>query len=751
MTHLSCFLLSLFLLFLSLANVLFANAATITLEGVRKGSGTTANGLSKRAGVVDLQNSGDLEYYTNVTLGGRSYRVLVDGGSADLWVVGKVPKSASTHHMATIHYGDSYVLGQVNTAALQFAGVTIVNQSYVEQAVDSSHPDGQGILGIGASRLSTILSTLSAPAGNTVIDNLIEVEGTGSNFVTSFVSRPVDGSGAVSTQLTIGEVVSDHIDVQTATQLPISKNGWDSHWLVSLDDSGVIGPDNLVVRASKGTQLKVVFDAGYTMSQVPEAIASAIYSRVPGAKLATIDASPSPIWMVPCDFELNITFRFGGVAYPVHPLDTVMRDITRPTDDQGSTSCIGAFQPSNATNPYDLLFGMTFLRNAYILMNLGDQPYVQLHSLTDPAQAHQDFVQQRLGGVDTTGSQQLLRDAAGLNDSTPKSAADRNKVFIIVGTIIGTFVLLCAIGILGVWYRKRRYHLLHAVTLEASLPSDSTQTSPASKEFKDSQPRSPLRIFSLPFSVHSKHKSAATVSGQVPQGADDLLPNRELSAKRQSILVAARRSSPGVPRPPGVEKASLLDNAAAHGVNPPAVPDSPYAREDGPILVIGEKPLPVPGSDDEEDVHPPPKDESDDGDLSSGSSEDRKRLTTSYGVTMPPTPATLKQPARADTPNPYDLPPLPPPALLADSPRSPGSTLSRPLPNPHTMPGNRRHSRVTISAFESLFGRSAARRSRPSMPPAIDTSAVTLGKGKPASESRKSSRTLSFRHSRGRS
>lgn len=146
----------------------------------------------------------------------------------------------------------------------------LLTRRAVEQAVDSSHPDGQGILGIGASRLSTILSALSAPSGNTVIDNLIEVEGTGSNFVTSLVSRPVDGSGTVSTQLTIGEVVADHIDVQTEAQLPVSKNGWDSHWLVSLDDSGIIGPDNLAIKASQGTRLKVVFNSGYTMSQVPE-------------------------------------------------------------------------------------------------------------------------------------------------------------------------------------------------------------------------------------------------------------------------------------------------------------------------------------------------------------------------------------------------------------------------------------------------------------------------------------------------
>lgn len=80
MTRLSCFLLSLFLLFFSVANVLFANAATISLEGVRRSSGVAANGLARRTGVVDLQNGGDLQYYTNVTLGGRSYRVLVDGG-----------------------------------------------------------------------------------------------------------------------------------------------------------------------------------------------------------------------------------------------------------------------------------------------------------------------------------------------------------------------------------------------------------------------------------------------------------------------------------------------------------------------------------------------------------------------------------------------------------------------------------------------------------------------------------------------
>ncbi|KAI1794122.1 acid protease [Ganoderma leucocontextum] len=751
--RLSCFRLSLFLRFFSAANVLFATAATISLEGIRRSSGATAHALAERVGVVDLQNSGDLEYYTNVTLGGRSYRVLVDSGSADLWVAGEVPKSTATPHVVTIHYGDTYVLGKVNTATLHFAGVTVVNQSYVEQAVDSSHPVGQGVLGIGASRLSSVLSALSAPSGNPVIDNLIAVQDSGANFVTSLVSRPVDGSDTILAQLTIGEVVSDHVDVQSAVQLPVSKNGWDSHWLVSLDDSGIIGPDNLAIRASEGTKLKVVFDSGYTMSQVSDEIAAAIYSRVPGAKLTTIDASPSPVWTVPCDFELNVTFKFGGVAYPVHPLDTVMQDIMGPVNDQGSAFCVGAFQPTNVSNPYDILLGMTFLRNAYILMDLGDQPYVQLRSLTDPAQAHLEFVQQRLGGVDTTGSQQLLRDTAGLSDnSTSKSAVDRNQVFIIAGAVIGSFVLLCILGILGVWYRKRR--LL-----------------PLRRSSKTPEPKSPLRILSLPFFVHSKHKSAATVPGQVSPsheeyqnslarktGAGDLMPNWE-SVKTQSMLAAAPRSPIGVPRLPGVESASLLDNAAAPGIKPS--PESPrdhssvYAQEDGPILIIGEKPLPIPGSDEEgslekEEVYPAVEGEADHSDLSLSSSSDHRQLTNSFALTMPSTPATLRAPARADTPNPYDLPPLPPPLLLADSPPAQGATASRPLPNPHTMPGNRRHSRVTISAFESLFGRSATRRSKPSVLPSLNTSSAMLGREKPTSESKKSSRVFSLRRSRGR-
>lgn len=73
------------------------------------------------------------------------------------------------------------------------------------------------------------------------------------------------------------------------------------------------------------------------------------------------------------------------------------------------------------------------VRNAYTLLNWGDfvdessaargSPFIQLLPLTDPVQAHQEFVKARLGGVDTTGDPQYKLLAHG--KSSPVSKGER--------------------------------------------------------------------------------------------------------------------------------------------------------------------------------------------------------------------------------------------------------------------------------------------------------------------------------------
>jgi hypothetical protein len=44
-------------------------------------------------------------------------------------------------------------------------------------------------------------------------------------------------------------------------------------------------------------------------------------------------------WVVPCDAEIDLTFKFGGVDFPIHPLDMNLDNLIR--DDHGNVVCIG--------------------------------------------------------------------------------------------------------------------------------------------------------------------------------------------------------------------------------------------------------------------------------------------------------------------------------------------------------------------------------------------------------------------------
>lgn len=90
-------------------------------------------------------------------------------------------------------------------------------------------------------------------------------------------------------------------------------------------------------------------------------IADAIYARVPGAVFQNVTTGTAPMWTLPCTTELNITFVFSGVHYPIHPLDTVTSALRGPADETGQQTCVGAFQPIVASrNGFDIILGMSF-------------------------------------------------------------------------------------------------------------------------------------------------------------------------------------------------------------------------------------------------------------------------------------------------------------------------------------------------------------------------------------------------------
>ncbi len=172
---------------------------------------------------------------------------------------------------------------------------------------------------------------LGGGTGDTPLSRIFQQNKTTQNFVSILLDRHNDPTDTVTGQITISELASGFETIQSEPKLDIKDVFFHSssqHWAVYIDSNGVIGPDGKPISMTSivphvtGGKLVAVLDSGFTMSQVPRKMADAIYGRVQGANYS----EDQGLWMVPCDQELNISFTFGGVKMPVHPLDVVSSD-----------------------------------------------------------------------------------------------------------------------------------------------------------------------------------------------------------------------------------------------------------------------------------------------------------------------------------------------------------------------------------------------------------------------------------------
>ncbi|KAI4520714.1 acid protease [Schizophyllum commune Loenen D] len=414
---------------------------------------TTAN--------IPISNTGNAQYISNITLGGVTARVLLDTGSSDLWVSfpNDQPDAKDLGKSVSLSYAVGNAQGDIYAADAEFGNFSISQQVFLNVKDTSSfssdiHAQGyDGLLGIGPNEGSSIMDELDPDdddhSADTTLARIFAENSTENNYITFLLDRKNSPSTPFTGQLTIGELVPmfnnitdmPKIDVETVHKLLEEEQ----HWQALTDkDNGIIGPDgnvikydSIVPKAPDG-QLVAVFDSGFTFSQVPREVSDAIYGRV---KNAVYDSN-SEYWTIPCGQELNITFNFGGYKYPVHPLDTV-DDNFGIKNAAGERVCIGSFQPITTAfsllGNYDMIMGMSFLRNVYTLMDFGDwvptssndrgHPFMQLLSVTDPDSAHQDFVTKRLDGTDTTGDDKWALLPESQKQSSPVSDEEKKKQY----------------------------------------------------------------------------------------------------------------------------------------------------------------------------------------------------------------------------------------------------------------------------------------------------------------------------------
>ncbi|KAF5380669.1 hypothetical protein D9757_007060 [Collybiopsis confluens] len=462
-----------------------SSALHVEVNGVRNSP------INRREiGTSSLNNSADISYHTNITLNGATFSVLIDTGSSDLWIVGSISDVKSTGLSAGVSYAVGSVQGPIELANLEFGGYSVKDQAFIAASASSSNPSGQGLIGLGPNIGSNIYATIKNSTGASVCDRIFLQNTSTPNYITVNLGRLDDPSQNFPGNITIGELLDGLESVTSSPRLEVTTvsvhEAGDQHFQVLIDSDGIIGPDNQSISyttdvddTSNSKQATAVFDTGFSLSQVPDTVANAFYSRFSGAEFVNVSGIGT-VWIVPCDLEVNLTFKMGGIRYPIHPLDATLDPSILGIDDvqnsAGKDSCIGLFQPvsfDTGSDPtYDFILGMSFLRNVYALFNYGDfvndnngtarnDPYMQLLSTTDPADAHNDFVTQRLNGDDTTGNQVLGAPTSGT--PTAKSSSSSNHKTLYFGLAIAAGALALIVFIAAFCMRRNKARAAAAV------------------------------------------------------------------------------------------------------------------------------------------------------------------------------------------------------------------------------------------------------------------------------------------------
>lgn len=135
--------------------------------------------------------------------------------------------------------------------------------------------------------------------------------------------------------------------------------------------------------------------------------------------------------------------------------------ITTALDGTFDTIMGMGFRMSSRACPLRSYLTVYIVRNTYTLVNFGDfvdgnpdnqsNPFMQLLSVTDPSQAHQDFVRARLNGTDTTGDSAHALLPASQGQHSPESLNEKAKnTFYRNWPYIGAAVGLVLVAILAV-------------------------------------------------------------------------------------------------------------------------------------------------------------------------------------------------------------------------------------------------------------------------------------------------------------
>jgi hypothetical protein len=322
---------------------------------------TAANSLG-----LDVE-ANDVAYLATIQMGTppRDFLILMDSGSADLWVGAENCKSDAgggcgnhqflgtqasstfkdTKAPFTVTYGTGRVSGNIIKDNIVVAGLALKAHTFgvaTTESVEfsSNQTPFDGLMGLAQ-------STLSQQKTATPIEALATA-GLVAGPITSFkISRLADGRN--DGEITFGGLDKTKFDPKTLVTLKnVNQKGF---WEANLQTVSVDGKDvGLAGRTA-------ILDTGTTLIIAPPKDAAAVHEAIPGAK-----ADGQGGFTVPCNTKASVALAFGGKVFAIDPRDIAVQPVNRANLAGDCVSGIASGAIGAAT---EWLVGDVFLKNAY--------------------------------------------------------------------------------------------------------------------------------------------------------------------------------------------------------------------------------------------------------------------------------------------------------------------------------------------------------------------------------------------------
>ncbi|TFK27178.1 acid protease [Coprinopsis marcescibilis] len=306
----------------------------------------------------------------------RSFNLLMDSGSADMWVgsescrgddggdCGKHnflgPSASSTFKSLkdddgwSIVYGSGAVSGHLVTDIVSIGDLTLKNFKFGVASNESADfiPNDipfDGLLGLAKSKISR-------QHCQTLVEALHQKKLIPEAIVSYKIPRLLDGHN--DGEMMLGAM--NPVKYQVETVVTLKNTNTFGFWEIPLDDIRV---GNHSMNWSGRT---AVLDTGTTLLLAPEEDVIALHKLIPGAKQ---DSSGS--WTLPCTFNTSLAFQIGGKLFTIDSRDITFlpADPANPEGDCISGIGIGYVGPFNSATQW--LVGDVFLKNVYFSTNEG--------------------------------------------------------------------------------------------------------------------------------------------------------------------------------------------------------------------------------------------------------------------------------------------------------------------------------------------------------------------------------------------